>query len=226
MNYLQLINRLRLECGVSGPDLTSLENLSQESRRMAAWIADAWVDVQTEHDDWQFMRREIAFNAVPGQQSYTAADAGIEQTFANWKRDSFTCSSEGQNFGDEDELPFMDYDHFRRMYRFGVARTNEGRPVFMTVTPDKSLALGPVPDQDYLITGDYYARPVRLQAAEDMPLIDERYHMLIVYRAMMSYGTFEAATEVYGRGDMEYRRLRSKLVIDQLPRLVSGAPLA
>lgn len=226
MNYLELINRLRRECGVSGPALANLDTLSLESRRMVDWIADAWVDIQALHDDWQFMRRTVVFSAVPEQQVYTAQDAGIDATFGNWKRDSFTCSSAGQGFGDESDLLFMDYDQFRRMYQFGAARTAYTRPRFVTVTPDKSLALGPAPDQAYVIQGDYYARPVRLANATDEPSIPAQHHLMIVFKAMMAYGAFEAATEVYGRGQTEYRRMLSMLEIDRLPTLVSGPPLA
>jgi hypothetical protein len=50
--------------------------------------------------------------------------------------------------------------------------------------------------------------------------------MIIVYRAMMYYAGYEAAPEVLARGDFEYRRLYSRMEIDQLPTIVSGAPLA
>jgi len=50
--------------------------------------------------------------------------------------------------------------------------------------------------------------------------------MAIVYRAMMYYAGYEAAPEVLSRGDFEYRRLYSRMEIDQLPTIVSGPPLA
>ena len=50
--------------------------------------------------------------------------------------------------------------------------------------------------------------------------------MMIVYRAMMFYGGYESAPEVYQRGEAEFKRLMSRLDIDQLPTLVSGPPLA
>jgi len=47
VNYLQLINRLRVECGVSGAStpLITVTGLTGESYRMASWINSAWVDV-------------------------------------------------------------------------------------------------------------------------------------------------------------------------------------
>ena len=50
--------------------------------------------------------------------------------------------------------------------------------------------------------------------------------MIVVYRAMMYYGGYEAAPEVLSRGSEEYQRLYSRLEIDQLPTMVNGPPLA
>jgi hypothetical protein len=50
--------------------------------------------------------------------------------------------------------------------------------------------------------------------------------MVIVYRAMMYYAGYEAAPEVMSRGEFEYKRLSSRIDIDQLPTTVSGPPLA
>jgi hypothetical protein len=49
---------------------------------------------------------------------------------------------------------------------------------------------------------------------------------MIVYRAMMFYAGYEAAPEVYQRGELEFKRLMNRLEIDQLPDMVSGPPLA
>ena len=50
--------------------------------------------------------------------------------------------------------------------------------------------------------------------------------MAIVYRAMMYYAGYEAAPEVYSRGELEFKRLMNRLEIDQITTPVSGPPLA
>ena len=67
MTFLQLINRARQECGVTGPDLTTVTGLTGESLRFYNWINSAWVDIQTAHEDWQFMRLPFQFNTVASQ---------------------------------------------------------------------------------------------------------------------------------------------------------------
>lgn len=227
MNCLQLINRARNECGVTGADLTTITGLTGESARFLNWINAAWVDVQTVHEDWQFMRTPFTFNTIAHQWQYTTTDIGISATFANWKRDSFRASTVGSNYGDEQLLNFMDWNTYRNLYQYANMRNTYARPVVVTIVPpDKDLGFGSIPDQAYVIAGEYYIKPVEFTTATQEPNLPARFHLMIVYRAMMFYGGYESAPEVYTRGEQEFKRLMNRLEIDQLPDLVSGPPLA
>ena len=228
MNYLQLINRLRVECGVSGAStpLTTVTGLTGESYRMSSWINSAWVDVQTAKEDWQWMRNPVEFNTVTQQQIYTPTQAGVGSTFGNWKRDSWRASSVGQNYKDEQLMNYMDYTTFRNLYMYGNMRTTYARPVVATIDGTKRLGLGSIPDQAYVIDGEYYVKPIELSAGTDSPALPTNFHMLVVYRAMYYYAGYESAPEVYQRAEFEFQRLMQRLNIDQLPTLVSGPPLA
>ena len=230
MNFLQLINRTRVECGVSGAStpLTSVTGLTGESARIASWVNTAWVDLQTLKEDWQWMREGFQFNTVTQQQIYTPAETGVGSTFGNWKRDSFRVSSVGQQYKDEQLTNYMDWTTFRNLYIYANMRFTYARPVVVSIDPDKNLAFGSVPDQPYVIVGEYYIKPTEFAAVTDAPpaTFPDRFHMLIVYRAMMYYGGYESASEVYQRGELEHKRLMSRMAIDQLPTLVSGPPLA
>jgi hypothetical protein len=43
--------------------------------------------------------------------------------------------------------------------------------------------------------------------------------MAIVYRAMMFYGGYEAASEVYQRGEQEFVKLMRRMTADRLPEV-------
>ena len=225
MNLLQLVNQARVECGVSGPALTTAQSQIGEAARMVSWVQQAWIDIQTSKEDWMFLRLPFTFNLVANQYQYTATDAGLTD-FGNWKRDSFRASSVGQNYQDEQLLNYMDFTTYRNLYRYANMRNTTARPVVVSITPEKDLAFGSTPDQAYVIDGEYYTQPTSLTADTDIPLIPTRFHMAIVYRAMMYYAGYEAAPEVLARGDYEYRRLYSRMEIDQLPTIISGPPLA
>lgn len=225
MNLLQLVNQTRVECGVSGPTLSTAQGQVGESGRMVSWVQQAWIDLQTSKEDWLFLRKPFNFNTTGAQWQYTATDAGLSD-FGNWKRDSFRCSSVGQSYKDEQLMNFMEWTTFRNLYRYANMRNTTARPVVISITPEKDMAFGSTPDQAYVIDAEYYTQPVSLSADTDTPGLPDRFHMAIVYRAMMYYAGYEAAPEVLSRGDFEYRRLYSRMEIDQLPTLVSGPPLA
>ena len=225
MNLLQLVNQARVECGVSGPALTTAQSQIGEAARMVSWVQQAWIDIQTSKEDWLFLREPFTFNLVANQYQYTATEAGLTD-FGNWKRDSFRASSVGQDYKDEQLLNYMDFTTYRNLYRYANMRNTTARPVVVSITPEKDLAFGSKPDQAYVIDGEYYTQPTSLTADTDVPLIPARFHMAIVYRAMMYYAGYEAAPEVLARGDFEYRRLYSRMEIDQLPTIISGPPLA
>lgn len=226
MTYLQLVNRARQEGGASGAALSSLGGvLSQESQRFKDWVNEAWQEVQVHCADWDFMRLDFSFSTTIGDQTYTAADAGLT-SFRNWKRDSFRAYTTSLGFGDEQLLGYCDWETFRNLYLYGNQRTVTGRPVLFSVKPDKSLVIGPVPDADYTVLGEYFKAPGALVADGDTPTIDDAYHMLIVWRAVHSYGLYEAAPEVVAKAEVHIKRLMSKLENDRMPEIGSGPPLA
>lgn len=225
MNLLQLVNQARVECGVSGPALTTAQSQTGESGRFVSWVVQAWTDIQTSKEDWLWMREPFNFNTVSGTWEYSATAAGLTD-FGNWKRDSFRCSTYGQNYADEQLLNYMEWTTFRNLYRYANMRNTTARPVVVSIKPNKDLAFGSIPDAVYVIDGEYYTQPVTLSADADVPLLPSRFQMAIVYRSMMYYAGYESAPEVMSRGEFEYRRLYMRMEIDQLPTLVSGPPLA
>lgn len=99
MNRLQLCQRLMLECGISGT-LASTINQTGEFNRVVTWIDQAWNDVQTQHDDWDWMRSSnvlgagASFPTVAGQASYQlgtgTGKVGIEtDNFGKWDLGTF-----------------------------------------------------------------------------------------------------------------------------------------
>lgn len=229
MNYLQLVNRARQEGGVSGSALASLGGtLSQESQRFKDWVNEAWRELQTHVQDWDFMRSDFSFTTTANVSEYTAATLSTPLTsFRNWKRDSFRLYTTATGFGDEQILGFLDYETFRNQYLFGAQRDVRARPVLFSIKPNKTLVLGSVPDSSgYTVVGEYFRLPGDLVADADTPGITTEYHMLIVWRAVREYALYESAAEVLARADQNIARLMSKIENDQMPEITSGPPLA
>jgi hypothetical protein len=226
--FLQIVNQVREECGVSGPALTTLGGaLSQTSTRVKNWVINAWIEIQRAHRDWNFLENSFSFATTPGVQEYTASAAPVSiANFANWKRDTLRCYQTAVGVSDEQILPFMDWQTFRDVYQFGQQGTTQARPVCYTIGPRKTLLLGPTPDVAYTVSGWYYHSPTTLVADADTPDVDAEYHELIVFKAMVKYGMYEAAPEIVARGQEQGDRVMAQLEADYLPTITFGAPLA
>lgn len=214
MTFVQLVEDLRIECGVSGSPIVSVQNLSGELARLKKWIADAWNEIQTSRDDWKFMRTGFSFVTTANIQNYTPTAAGASN-FADWKQDSLWIYSTALGLSDQQPLAKMDWDWFRDMYIRG--QQNAQRPMCYSIDPAMALWFGSLPDTTYNITGEYWTTPVQLSADADVPAMPARFHRVIVCEAMKKYAGFESAPEVYQRGVSEGSPLWSKLEKDQLP---------
>lgn len=224
MTYLQLVQRLRQECGVSGTGPNTTNNLTGEMGRLAAWIRSAWMDIQRLHPDWEFMRQPFEFVTQEGKAKYSPSEMLIH-SLGSFKRDSLRCYRMESGVHDEQILPFMDYDSFRNYYLLGSSRTIRSRPNCFSIDSQRNVILGHAPDGQYVVTGECYAMPTEFHNDDDMPAMPSQFHMLIVYRAMMNYGQYEAAPEVFQHGFAEYKTMLTRLAADQLPRITFGEPL-
>ena len=52
-----------------------------------------------------------------------------------------------------------------------------------------------------------------------------RYHMAVVYKAMMKYGYFEAAQEQLAESKELYSAMLNKMNVDQAPNILQGPSL-
>jgi len=227
MNFLQLVQRTARECGVAGVGPASVLNQTGEAGKLVGWVQDAWNDIQTAHQDWEFMRQSASFATVAGQAVYTPLQCGIAAgTFGMWVRSSFRNYDTAAGIGSEVEMDFTRYDSWRHDYDLGSLKLVRTRPIVATITPAKALGLGPYPDAGYTVTADYYTAPVILAADADIPLIDAQFHMAIVWKACMSYGAFESAPEVYGRGETEFGKLMDRMTADRIDEMTFPGALA
>ena len=223
-DFITLAKRVRQECGVSGADNTVV-NATGEWSRIVNWTATAWLDIQMENPEWEWMRKSLSFNTVAHQSTYSPTTDIALTDFSSWKEDSFRVYLQSAGIGTEQLLPFRDYNSFRNYYLLSSNSTTYSRPSEITIKPNKDLILGLSPDDIYTVSGEYYKEPIILTLDADTPDMPTKFHMAIVYKAMMSYGSFEAANEVYSRGEKEYKSMLNKIRYDQMPSITRGSSL-
>ena len=223
MNLLALCNRLIVEAGISASPMTTTAGQTGELGRVVGWIQSAWMDIQNAQPNWRWMRKSATIVTVAGQSGgYNAPDADVATWCLDTARNYITASGNVT----EIFMDFVEYDDFRNSYLYGALRTAQSRPMVFTIEPANTLAFGPVSTGDYTVTNDYFKRASELADDTSEPDMPARFHMAVVWRALMLYGGFEAASESYARGQNEFSILSSMLEIDQLSMIQMGGPLA
>lgn len=230
MNFLALAQKLVEKGGIAGTGPTSVIGQTGELKRAVNWINEAWLNIQELREDWDWMRGSVSFQTVPQQATYTQQQAGITD-LAEWLMNTSFCSfrTYDTNVGPNSEifLNYITYDNYRDTYLYGNMRQSYARPLYITVTPDMSIALGQIPDStNYTIVGDYFKTPTQMVENTDTPNLPDRFHMLIVYLALMYYGEYEQDEYVRATAEVNYNKMMGRLNISQLPEVVAGGALA
>lgn len=224
--YLQLCNSLIRKCGISGGNLTTAQSQTGEAGRVTAWIDEAYVNIQLAFPNWDWLRTTCSFDTTTGQGSYTPVQCGITD-FGGWKQDSFRRYITSVGTKSETFLSQIPYDNYRDTYLFGAMRSSYSSPLVIAFAPDLSINLGMIPDSvGYTVVGEYYRQPLHLVNDLDTPLFPAMYHDIVVYRAMMMYGMYEAASEVASEGERLYTAMLRRLVRDQMPDVTFANALA
>ncbi len=235
MDRLALCQRLASECG-SSATLTTTISQTGENARFVNWLDQAWLELQTKHDDWTFMRSSnqlgagATFATVDGQASYPlgtgVGTVGIlAANFGKWDPYSFRNYTTTVGTQNESHLDWIPYDSWRDAYMFGANRSVKTRPVAVAIGPDNSVCLGPASNGLYTVIGDYYTAPTAMAADTDTPTgLPAQFHMLLVYGGMEYYAAFEAAPEVQQRGQIGRNRMLKQLEALRAPQIsFSGA---
>lgn len=231
MNFLQICQRLNNEAGEPGTGSTTFDTVVSQAGLyglMVDWAQSAYQDIQSQHANWEFMRSSFSFSTTATQREYTPLQAGLTD-LESWKKNEYGdfrmyLSSAGVN--SEQYMHYIPWDDYRQMYLFGATRTSPGQPTYFSIHPNKNLDLYLVPDDIYVVSGEYYKQPETMTLDADTPNFQSQFHMAIVWRALMMYGAHYAADEKYKHGQNEYKKILRRLEFDQLPQMSFGAPLA
>lgn len=227
-SFLDLVQRFAVEVGIADDGPTTVLSQTGESARLVNAVATAWIDLQKVHPDWGFLlvTPGVSFTTIAGQALYTPTQAGVlAGAVGQWRRESFRCYHTSTGQSSEIYLTYIPYDQWRDLYQYGSLRTTRVQPTVMTVLPNFSLGLQ-TPLEGYTITGEYYAAPVQLALDADIPTIPSQHIMGIVYLAMMTYGGYESAGEVYQIGQQKFNLVRAQMEKDRLIEITPTGAMA
>jgi len=225
MDFLQLCQRLRQESGVPGTGPNGTTGQTGFNLKLVDWITTAYQDVQSLYSTWKFLQSDFSFTLTSAKRNYTPTEAGLTD-HAHWKTNAWGDFRTYLDVSDEQYLEYASWDDYRFVYLFGATRSASGRPTIFTTKPNKSLDFYPIPDDAYNVNGEYFKAPDIFTTNSSEPIFPSQFHLIIIWRALMFYGAYDAADERYVHGQNEYKKVLQKLKADQLPAMSYGAPLA
>lgn len=210
MDYLTLCQNVAGEIGLGYDVPGAVTGQVGEVQRIVKYVDRAWQEIQM-MKDWDWMRREFTLTTVASTRSYAYTDCTDVDTgnpiarFRRWfindedYRPRIYLQSDGVD--GEYYLNYQDYSLFRQTYLAGEVQDDEGEPAHITEDRQHNLLLGLIPDDVYVVTGEFYRGLQTLSADSDEPDMPSDYHFAIVYKAMLYYGVHEVAAEVILRAE-------------------------
>lgn len=239
MTFLELVKRLASETGTELESkitsvLESPANAYGESTehrtRLIRWVKQAWLDVQEDQEQWNFMVRRTTMPLVQNQWSYDIksivdAQPGIApHTY-------------------EHIVPFVAPRDFRYIWIvdggvvpatrnycyylppetfYGFTDRNNDRnvavPFRYSFRRDGCIEFdAKIPDSNHFIEFEFRVEPQVLVDDGDVPRgLPERFHEVILYRAMTFYSLFDESEPAQLRAHKLYRDKMNKLRNNQL----------
>ncbi len=135
-------------------DLTAPATVTGQTGRLSRivnWTADAYGDIQRRRDDWRWLRREFSGQTIAAVQRYASTGLSISSRFKHWVFHSdggeptFSIFKTADGQSGEGWLAYVPWHEFRRIYLFGSAADDTGKPAYVTVDPQNKLVLYPIP---------------------------------------------------------------------------------
>ena len=205
--YLELCVKAQRDCHVQGSDLSSVTGQVGMLANIVRWVADADEFIQSKHIDWNFLWSQWSTPTIAGTKNYVApTDIG------QWDYESFYLDQTANSY---QHLTVVDYKEWRKTYRNGTQ--SNAKPVKLTVQPDKSISLYPVPDSAYSLTADYFKRPTRLSSNTNTSDIPEQFEQTIIELVKARYAEDQGSEVLLLNANAELAYWIEQLEKSELP---------
>lgn len=218
MNFLELCQRTRLECGLARSSTSLPATVTGQVGQLGQiveWVRQAWSEIQGSQR-WSFLWEE-AIITIDNAQSTTA---GAETT--TWMRYDTTSA----HIGDAN-LAYMAWDRFRVLYRTVPEGVSGQLPTVWTVDPSNQVRVNLVVADNTEITIERWKNPtVPAADADALPTrMRTDHHMIVVWKAVMTYSGDRDGASMYAAAFNEYSRIHQEMLREYLPSPESDAPL-
>lgn len=228
--FLQLSKFVASKSGtITGDFPLTVVSQTSRNKKVVDCTANAWRAIQTMHNNWIWMRKEIVSALTIGNNQYAGVTLGLTgaNALARWITEpgTYTIYDPAIGVADEAALTKVPWAEWRAKYYVGTQNNN--RPQVYTISPQNELRVGPKPDKAYVFRGEYYQVVQDLTVDSDVPNLPSDYHDIVAWRGLLLLAENDEAVGQVGEANAEYGRLLSALESTQLPTLsFAQEPLA
>lgn len=206
MTFLELCQRVRQESGISGSGPITVVNQQAILAKVVEWVKQADLDIQRLQPDWTFLWRMGSATLQEDVRQYSTLDLGL----VNVNRIT-------RIFIDGQTLTELPWELFRN--RGFLTAADKQRPTVYTFRPDGLMQVFPVPDVAYALDVEYSVLPTALVDDTDVSAIPERFHDVIMHKALMYYASHEEDSMLLQVATMRYNDALAELASNSLPRM-------
>ena len=221
MNFLEIAKRVRQECGISGDGPPNVAGQSGMYAKIIAWVQSAHEAVQQLHAHWDFDWAEHTQALSAGVESYDpASDWGLDVKRFDGGGLYVYRNTDGP--AAKVWVPLIDWPTFRYARQPNVT----GLPTFAAHAPNGKLYFFPIPDAGLTAVMEFYREPQVLAGNTDVPRMPARFHMAIVWRAVMFWCAHDENPGLWQSASQNYKAIIDQMVVTELPDLTPTEPLA
>ncbi len=207
--YLEICKDVRAQAGIAGDGPTNVTGQTGINADIVRWVDESYNDIQTTHENWNFLFRRISFELQTGFSEYDMTTHDLRVI----AYDTFLIQYQAE---DKLRLPFVPYSVFKTDSRF--LKTEVGKPEYVTERPDGYLEFWKTADRNYNIYIEGFAAPDILDGSTDEPVFHKQYDDLIKAGALMRYAEFYNVPDMYKSANRTYERLMKQLEYSELPK--------
>jgi len=206
MTFIELCQRVRQESGISGSGPVTVVNQTGILAKVVEWVRQADLDIQRLQNDWSFLWAMTDTTLTTDVRQYAMADLGLNNV----------SRIKQLNIGNQ-KLTEIPWELFRQRGYLGM--NDRQQPTIYTFRPDGILCVFAVPNSNYPLSVEHYNLPQPLLLYDDVSLIPERFHDIIMHKALMYYASHEEDGNLLQVSSMRYENVLNELASACLPRM-------
>ncbi len=220
MKFLEIAKRVRQECGISGDGPAGVVNQSGMSAKIVAWVKSAFEEIQAAQP-WRFNWRVHTQALTVGVDCYDpVSDWGL--SFRDWVQSPCFVYNAAMGPVSRHWLNELPWEQMREMVPSGAL----GVPLYCGRRPDGKIQLHPAPQAGTTLVVEYIQNPAALEQNTDIPLMPERYHMAIVWRAVMFWCAHDDNPALMASANANYQAIMGRMRLSELPQMQMPETLA